>query len=74
MEIVIKTILRQIINQIAGTQNNLIKKLASCDPCVRKSGLKTGVFILRLSICGHKNSNIITITNSVIPQCFFFST
>ena len=50
MEIVIKTILRQIITQCAGTQD-IIKKLASCDPCGRKSGLKTVAFLLRLSIC-----------------------
>ena len=49
MEIVIKTILRQIITQCAGTQD-IIKKLASCDPCGRKSGLKTVAFLLRLSI------------------------
>ena len=28
----------------------MIKNLASCDPCGRKSGLKTVVFLLRLSI------------------------
>ena len=50
METVIKTILRQIITQYAGTQD-IIKKLASCDPCGRKSGLKTVAFLLRLSIC-----------------------
>ena len=49
MEIVIKTILQQIVTQCAGTQD-IIKKLASCDPCGRKSGLKTIVFLLRLSI------------------------
>ena len=49
MEIVSKTILRQIITQCAGTQD-IIKKLASCDPCGRKSGLKTVAFLLRLSI------------------------
>ena len=49
MEIVIKTILRQIITQCAGTQD-IIKKLASCDPCGRKSGMKTVAFLLRLSI------------------------
>ena len=45
----IKTILRQIITQCTGTQD-IIKKLASCDLCGRKSGLKTVVFLLRLSI------------------------
>ena len=50
MEIVNKTFLRQIITQCAGTQN-IIKNLASCDPCGRKSGLKTVAFLLRLSIC-----------------------
>ena len=28
-----------------------LKKLASCDPCGGKIGLKTVAFILRLSIC-----------------------
>ena len=45
----IKTILRQIITQCAATQD-IIKKLASYDPCGRKSGLKTVAFLLRLSI------------------------
>ena len=49
MEIVNKTILRQIITQCAGTQN-IIKNLASCDPCGGKSGLKTVAFLFRLSI------------------------
>ena len=49
MEIVSKTISRQIITQCAGTQG-IIKKLASCDPCGRKSGLKRVAFLLRLSI------------------------
>ena len=49
MKIVIKTILRQIITQCARTQD-IIKKLASCDPCGGKSGLKTVAFLLRLSI------------------------
>ena len=49
MEIVSKTIFRQIITQCAGTQD-IIKKLTSCDPCGRKSGLKTVAFLLRLSI------------------------
>ena len=49
MEIVIKTILRQIFTQCAGTQD-IIKKLASCGPCRRKSGFKTVAFLLRLSI------------------------
>ena len=49
MKIVNKTILRQIITQCAGTQN-IIENLASCDPCGRKSGLKTVTFLLRLSI------------------------
>ena len=49
MEILIKTILRQIITQCAGKQD-IIKKLASCDSCGRKSGLKTVAFLLRLSI------------------------
>ena len=44
-----KTILRQIITQCAGTQD-IIKKLASSDPCGRNSGLKTVAFLLRLSI------------------------
>ena len=50
MEIVIRAILRQIITQCAGTQD-IIEKLASCDPCARKNGLKTVAFLLRLSIC-----------------------
>ena len=45
----IKAILRQIITQCAGTQD-IIKKLASWDPCGRKSALKTVAFLLRLSI------------------------
>ena len=49
MEIVIKTVLPQIITQCAGTQD-IIKKFASCDPCGRKRGLKTVAFLLRLSI------------------------
>ena len=49
MEIVIKTILRQIIARRAGTQD-IFKKLVSCDLCGRKSGLKTVAFVLRLSI------------------------
>ena len=49
MEIVSKTILRQIITQCTGTHDK-IKKLASCDPCGRKSGLKMVAFLLRLSI------------------------
>ena len=49
MEIVSKTILMQIITQYTGRQD-IIKKLASCDPCGRKSGLKTVAFLLRLSI------------------------
>ena len=49
MEIMIKTILRQIITQCAGTQD-IFKKLASCDPYGRKSGLRTVAFLLRLSI------------------------
>ena len=52
MEIVIKTILWQIITHYAGTQD-IIKKLASCDPCGRKSGLKTVAELLRLSICAY---------------------
>ena len=44
-----KTILRQITTQCAGTQD-IIKKLASCDPCGRNSGLKTVADLLRLSI------------------------
>ena len=54
MEIVIKTFLRQIITQCAGTQD-AIKKVASCDPCGRKSGLKTVAFLLRLSIYIHSS-------------------
>ena len=46
-----KTILRQIITQCAGIQD-IIKKLASRDPCGRKSELNTVAFLLRLSICG----------------------
>ena len=46
MEIVIKTILWQIITQFEGTQD-IIEKLASCE---EKSGLKTVAFLLRLSI------------------------
>ena len=49
MEIVSQTIFRQIITQCAGTQD-IIKKLTSCDPCGRKSGLKTVAFLLRLCI------------------------
>ena len=49
MEIVSKTILRQIITQCTGTQD-IVKKLASCDPRGRKRGLKTVAFLLRLSI------------------------
>ena len=49
MEIVIKTILRQIITRCAGTQD-IIKKLFSCGPCERKSGFQTVAFLLRLSI------------------------
>ena len=49
IEIVSKTILRQIITQRTGTQD-IIKKLASCDTCGRKSGLKAVAFLLRLSI------------------------
>ena len=49
MEIVIKTILPQIFTQCVGTQD-IIKKLASFNPCGRKSGLKTVAFLLRLSI------------------------
>ena len=44
MEIVIKTILRHIITQCTRTQD-IIKKLASFDPCGRKSGLKTVAFL-----------------------------
>ena len=56
----IETILRQITTQCTGT-HDIIKKLASCDPCGRKSGLKTVAFLLRLSIftgfvIGHKVS------------------
>ena len=49
MEIMIKTILWQIITQCAGTQD-VIKKLLTYDPCGRKSGLKMVAFLLRLSI------------------------
>ena len=56
MEIVIKTILYQIITHYAGTQD-IIKKLASCDPCGRKSGLKTVAEHLRLSICKYGQSD-----------------
>ena len=49
MEIASKTILRQIITQCAGTQV-IIKKLASCDTCGRKSVLKMAAFLLRLNI------------------------
>ena len=49
MESVIKIILWQIITQCARTQD-IIKKLASCDPCRIKSGLETVAFLLRLSI------------------------
>ena len=49
MEIVSKTILRQIITQCTGTQD-IVTKLASCVPRGRKSGLKTVAFLLRLSI------------------------
>ena len=52
MEIVIKTILQQIITQCEGIQD-IIKKLTSCDPYGRKSGLKTVAFLLRLSIVIH---------------------
>ena len=53
MEIVSKTILWQIITQCAVTQD-IIKKLASCDLCGRKSGLKTVAFLLCLSIYRHQ--------------------
>ena len=49
MEIVIKTMLLQIVNQCRGTQD-IIKKLTLCEVCGRKSGLKTVAFLLRLSI------------------------
>ena len=49
MENVIKTVLRQIITQWIGI-HDIIKKLASCDPCGRKRGPKTVAFLLRLSI------------------------
>ena len=39
MEIVIKTILRQIITQCTGTQD-IIKQLASCDPIEENVDLK----------------------------------
>ena len=57
MEIVIKTILWQIITHYAGTQD-IIKKLASCDPCGRKSGLKTVAELLRLSILSNDNTGL----------------
>ena len=50
--------LRQIITQCAGTQD-IIKKLASCDPCERKSGLKTVAFLLLLSIHAFRNDCVI---------------
>ena len=49
MEIMIKTDLRQIVTQCTGTQD-IIKKLASLDPCGRKRGLKTVAFLLLLRI------------------------
>ena len=53
MEIVIKFILWRIITQCARTQD-VLKKLASCDPCGIKSGLKTVAFLLRLSIYAYQ--------------------
>ena len=49
MEIVIKTILWQIITHCAGTQD-MINKLPSCCPCERKGGLETVAFLLFLCI------------------------
>ena len=67
MEIAIKTILRQIITQCAGT-HDIIKKLASCDPCGRKIGLKTVVFLLRLSIqCSYILYNQSIINIQILP-------
>ena len=68
MEIVSKTILRQIITQYAGTQD-IIKKLASCDPCGRKSGLKTVAFLLRLSIDEKQfKCSVFTFVQYILPN------
>ena len=56
----IKTILREIITQCSGKQD-IIKKLASCDPYSRKSGLKTVAFLLRLSIQSTRNTEFLVI-------------
>ena len=60
MENVIKTVLRQIITQWIGT-HDIIKKLASCDPCGRKRGSKTVAFLLRLSLCKLFSRLVITL-------------
>ena len=77
MEIVIRAILQQIITQCAGTQD-IIEKLAACDPCGRKNGLKTVAFLLRLSIyhglCWLMNvpdeisNNVVCATNKASDQ------
>ena len=56
MEIVIKTILRQINTQCAGTQD-IMKTLASCIQCGRKRGLKTVAFLLRFKYILMSNEN-----------------
>ena len=58
MEIMINTILWQIITQCTGTQG-VIKKLASRDPCGRKRGLKTVAFLLRLSIYNYVHTDFL---------------
>ena len=74
MEIVIKTILRQIITKCAETQD-IIKKSASCDPCGRKSGLKTVAFLLRLSIqfklfhSHNKSIHVFIISKNILNDC-----
>ena len=68
MEIMSKTILRQIITQCAGTQD-IFKKLASCDLCARKSGLKTVAFLLRLSIVTICNFRVVILS----PVYLFFA-
>ena len=67
MEILIKTILPQIITQCEGTQD-IIKKLASCDPYGRKSGLKTAAFLLRLSISCKAGKGSLTLTHIFITS------
>ena len=69
MEIMIKTVFQQIITQCTGTQD-IIKKLASCDPFGGKRGLKTVAFLLHLSIFVCLLFSLRLVIHRAVLKCF----